>query len=125
MSENCINITPKVVIDISKYRLRIHRTTIKALGNPEYVLLLANPDEKTIAILPTEKNDKKAHRIKYDNHSCEIYSMLLLDTIRSLDENFKVGQKYIITGKIVLGKNLAVFNLEEATAFNSELEFFD
>ena len=36
---NSIDVVPKVVIDVSKYRIRIHRTTIKALGKPDYVLL--------------------------------------------------------------------------------------
>ena len=72
MNENNIDIIPKVVIDISKYRIRIHRTTINALGKPERVLLLVNPKEKTMGIMPTESDDKKGHKIKYDGFSCEI-----------------------------------------------------
>lgn len=123
MSENNTDITPKVVIDISKYRIRIHRTTIKALGKPKYVLLLVNPEEKIMGILPADSEDKKAHRIRYDGQSCEIYSMSFIETIGRLTENFKVGQRYIIEGKIIQNKTLALFELEKATAFNSELQF--
>lgn len=124
MNENSsIDVVPKVVIDVSKYRIRIHRTTIKALGKPDYVLLLVNPEEKTIGILPTDQNDKKAHRIKYDNHSCEIYSMLFIETIGKLTNKFEAGHRYMINGKLITNKNLALFELEKAENFNNELQF--
>ena len=118
-----INIKPKVVIDISKYRIRIHRTTIKALGNPGYVLLLVNPEEKIIGIIPTDRNDKQSHRIRYNGHSCEIYSMLFVETIGVLMDNFKTGNRYIIEGKVISNKNLALFELGKAEIFNNELQF--
>lgn len=123
MNENNIDIIPKVVIDISKYRIRIHRTTINALGKPERVLLLVNPDEKIMGIMPTESNDTKGHKIKYDGFSCEIYSTMFIGTISGLTENFKIKHRYIIEGKFIPEKNLALFELEKATAFNNELQF--
>lgn len=123
MNENNIDVIPKVVIDISKYRIRIHRTTIKALGNPERVLLLVNPTEKTMGIMPTENDDKKGHKIKYDGLSCEIYSTPLIGTISGLTKNFKFKHRYIIEGKIIATENLALFELEKATEFNNELQF--
>ena len=116
-------IIPKVVIDISKYRMRIHRTTINALGKPERVLLLVNPDEKTMGIMPTESDDKKGHKIKYDGLSCEIYSTPLIGTIGELTGNFKLRHRYIIEGKLIATEKLALFELEKATAFNNELQF--
>ena len=93
------------------------------MGKPDYVLLLVNPEEKTIGILPTDQNDKKAHRIKYDNHSCEIYSMLFIETIGKLTNKFEAGHRYMINGKLITNKNLALFELEKAENFNNELQF--
>lgn len=125
LNENTTDITPKVVIDISKYRIRIHRTTIKALGNPERVLLLVNPDEKTMGIMSTESDDRKGHKIKYDGLSCEIYSIAFIETLGRLTEIFKVGHRYIIEGNLITKENLVTFKLEKATAFSSELQFVE
>ena len=114
MNENNIDVIPRVVIDVSKYRIRIHRSTIKSLGNPEYVQLLVNPTEKTMAILPTDRNDKKAHRIKYNNHSFEIYSMLFVESICKLTNKFESGNRYTICGRFIPEKKLALFNLDKA-----------
>ena len=77
----------------------------------------------SMAILPTDRNDKKAHRIKYNNHSCEIYSMLFIETIGKLTNKFEPGHRYMINGKLITNKNLALFELEKAENFNNELQF--
>jgi len=123
MNTNNIDIIPKVVIDVSKYRIRIHRSTIKLLGNPERVLLLVNPDEKTMGIMPTKSDDRKGHKIKYDGLSCEIYSMKFVETICGLTDEFETGHRYMINGKLIKNENLALFELEKAENFNSELQF--
>ena len=34
-------------LDLARSRIRVHRNTLAALGNPEYILLIVNPEEKT------------------------------------------------------------------------------
>lgn len=46
--------SPVVVIDCSRNRIRIHRTALHLLGNPDYVALLVNPTNLTFAIVPSE-----------------------------------------------------------------------
>ena len=50
-------------LDLARSRIRVHRKTLAALGNPEYILLIVNPEEKTLESLkppirpvPTESN---------------------------------------------------------------------
>ena len=42
-------------IDMKKYRLRIHKQTLKALGYPNFVQLLISPKSRVIVILKCEK----------------------------------------------------------------------
>ncbi len=37
---------PLICIDFKKNRIRIHRNTLRQIGNPEYIQLLVNPDQK-------------------------------------------------------------------------------
>lgn len=41
---------PLICIDFKKNRIRIHRNTLRQIGNPEYIQLLVNPDQKMIGI---------------------------------------------------------------------------
>ena len=39
-----------ICIDFKKNRIRIHRNTLRQIGNQEYIQLLVNPDQKMIGI---------------------------------------------------------------------------
>ena len=41
---------PLICIDFKKNRIRIHSNTLRQIGNPEYIQLLVNPDQKMIGI---------------------------------------------------------------------------
>ena len=41
---------PLICIDFKKNRIRIHRNTLRQIGNPEYIQLLVNPDQKMIGV---------------------------------------------------------------------------
>lgn len=60
----------------AKYnRIYVHRTTLKAIGNPEFVSLGIHPKSKKLVVLAAEECDKEAMRVRYteDNMFC-IYS---------------------------------------------------
>ena len=53
---NCTNSLPIICIDFKKSRFRIHKNTLRMLGNPDYIQLLVNPYKNMLAIrahLPT------------------------------------------------------------------------
>ena len=43
--------TPVILVDLAKDRIRIHRVTLNALQNPEYIMLIVNPVEKSLGIM--------------------------------------------------------------------------
>ena len=57
--------SPVVVIDCSRNRIRIHRTALHLLGNPDYVALLVNPTNLTFAIVPSEKS-QISHAVRWE-----------------------------------------------------------
>ena len=69
---------PLICIDFKKNRIRIHRNTLRQIGNPEYIQLLVNPDQKMIGIKASCAEDKLAHKVKdyfvINGNSYELYS---------------------------------------------------
>ena len=56
---------PLICIDFKKNRIRIHRNTLRQIGNPEYIQLLVNPDQKMIGIKASCAVEKLAHKVKH------------------------------------------------------------
>ena len=75
--------SPVVVIDCSRNRIRIHRTALHLLGNPDYVALLVNPTNLTFAIVPSEKS-QISHAVRWErllsNRCFELYSKPLFNS---------------------------------------------
>lgn len=67
--ENRKTLNPSVSINLRKPVVRINKDTISAIGNPEYIILLVNPDECSLGVCPGVKNDTRSHCIsKYNNN---------------------------------------------------------
>lgn len=74
-------LNPSVSINLRKPVVRINKDTISAIGNPEYIILLVNPEDCSLGVSPGIKNDKRAHCIsKYNSsrNTMELYSKSLL-----------------------------------------------
>ena len=112
MSES---LTPtSVSIDLKKFRIRIFKTTIHALGDPKYIQLLVKPKNKTVAIRSVEKETSgdQAHKVKMvSGDSYEIYSRpfvtKLCEVVGGLDPQYS----YRMAGEIVPAQKMAVFSL--------------
>lgn len=104
-------------LDLAKSRIRIHRKTLAALGNPEYILLICNPEEKTLGILQGDMNMPGAHRIKPESGKgklChELYSTSLSRQFRKVMPNWINGGKYLLSGNLI-SDGTAVFSMTEA-----------
>lgn len=114
---------PVVVFDMRKNRIRIHKQTLHLLGNPDYVQLLVNPHNQTIAIRCSNSRDRQAHKIKWkliaERQCCELYSKYLLTTFCDTFVHLDCTQAYRITGRIYHKERLAYFDLKEATCIGN------
>ena len=117
MIENNI-LTPSILVDLKKYRIRIHKNTLHSIGDPAYVLLLVNPEERTLAILSSNKSESQAHKITkaslLNKKSFELYSRSLVKSLRDLCSNWQDNQSYRIYGKIISNEGVAQFHMDES-----------
>lgn len=77
-----------LAIDLKKYRLRIHKATLRQLGSPPYVKLLFSPKQKAIAVMKCEEQLPNGQEIivtfdKPDTSGTfDIYSKELITRLR-------------------------------------------
>ncbi len=116
--------TPMIVIDSKNGRIRIHRSTLHLLGDPEYIQLLVNPERLLLIILPS-KRLKTANAIRWDriaeSKSCELYSKILVRQLRSICPNWKVDGKYRLYGSCVPNEQLIQFDMSSAEEVGKEV----
>lgn len=117
MSKNK-TLKPAISVNLKKPVIRIHKDTLHSIGNPDYVLLLVNPKECTLAVLSSDRSDPKAHHISKrsltNKKSFELYSTSLVKNLRNLCSNWKNDKAYRIYGEIISDKAVIRFNMAEA-----------
>jgi len=107
--------TPVIMVDLAKDRIRIHRVTLNALQNPEYIMLIVNPVEKSLGIMHGKEGDLGVHKVKIVGKSCyELYSKSLTQKFRQVCTDWVDTGKYRMVGHIVPGELVARFNMSEA-----------
>lgn len=120
---------PIIFLDQKKMRIRIHKSTLTALGNPKFIQILVNPKDYYIVIKSATAKDRLAHRVKTNKHSghysMELYSKDLILKFREVCEWLLPTEQYRISGEIIVAQTLARFNLKNAKVFNSETEALD
>lgn len=109
---------PAISVDIKRYRIRIHKNTLHLMGNPDYVLLLVNPEERSLAILRSTHQDSRAHHIlwsRYTNDKCiELYSRLLVKSLLEISNCWEENQTFRMYGHVLPNKEIAEFQMEES-----------
>lgn len=100
-----------------KGTVRISINTLQLLGEPKYIALLINQNERTIAYIPSSKADRAALKVRYANSTltagkvvCSVKFVRKVYKLENWDSNFR----YQITGKYLEGTNLVYFRLEDA-----------
>ena len=78
-----------MAIDLKKNRLRIHRSTLRLMGFPQFIKLLFSPEHNAIAVIccrETELPKVNEVRVTYDprdnTHTFDIYSKDLISVIK-------------------------------------------
>ena len=115
---------PILSIDMKRNLIRIHKATLNALGQPEYIQLLVNPDNRSIAIRKGISTDTLAHRVHYDRikkgQSFELYSTILLQNIMSISRQCETMKAYRIYGNYLPDYEIVKFSIDECIVYNSE-----
>ena len=124
MSKQHSSPKPALSIDMKHNLIRIHKVTLNTLGNPDYIQLLVNPDDRSIAITTGISKDKLAHHVCYDKikrgQSFELHSTILLQNLLSISEQCETMKAYRIYGKYVPEHNIIRFPIEECVLYGAE-----
>jgi hypothetical protein len=121
MTKNSLT-RPAILVDIKKYRIRIHKNTLHSIGDPDDVLLLVNPEERTLAILRSDRSDPRAHHISRvslaKRKSFELYSRSLVKSLRDVCSDWQDNQSYRMYGEIIPNEGVAQFHIAESVLVN-------
>lgn len=113
---------PAILVDLKKYRIRIHKNTLHAIGNPNHILLLVNPEERTLAIMCSDRSDPRAHHVMSascsNNKSFELYSRSLVNSLHDICSSWQNNQSYRICGEIIPNEGVAWFHMDESILIN-------
>ena len=109
---------PAISIDLRRNCIRIYRRTLRSIGTPEYILLLVNPSDCTLAIQSSDHSDPRAYRLPHrgpgNRLCCEITSKSLMENLLHLCKEWQDGCLYRIYGEIVRSEGVVQFNLTNA-----------
>lgn len=109
---------PAILIDLKKDRIRIYKRTLHAIGDPKYILLLVNPEDRTIVILRSDRDDQRAYRLPQarfeDKQSFEIRSKMLVQNLRSMCDDWLDDYSYRIYGEVIKAEGIAQFCIPDA-----------
>ena len=118
--------TPTTIsLDLKKYRIRIHKTTIHLLGDPKYIQLLVKPQSSQVAIRAVEKETRgdqnhkvSQSRMKSDN-SYEIYSRSFITKLCDIVGGLEPNYTYRLSGEIIQSQKAALFSLKTISRVES------
>lgn len=117
MSEQA-NTKPAILVDLKKFRIRIYKTVIHMLGNPPFILLLVNPEDRSICVSCGDPGDARAHRVRLSSlkggSSLELYSKSLCEALQEVCPEWGNSHSYRFYGEMIPGVGSVRFSLENA-----------
>lgn len=99
----------------AKYnRIYVHRATLKAIGNPEFVSLCIHPQGRKLVLLAAAEHEKDALRVRCaeDNTFC-IHSKVLLDGICTVAPQIGAQDSCLLHGKLLKEQSAAAFDMND------------
>lgn len=106
---------PSILVDMRKGRIRIHKHTLQMLGDPDFVVLIINPEGQTLGVKCSNIDDKLAHRVHKNvkKKDCyELYSKSLITALHRLCPDWDDKVSYKLEGTLV-GTDTAVFSMKD------------
>lgn len=99
----------------AKYnRIYVHRTTLKAIGNPEFVSLGIHPKSKKLVVLAAEEGTVDALRVLcWEDNSFCIQSKVLLDGICTVAPQVGAQDSCLLHGRLLKEQNAVAFDMND------------
>ena len=101
-------------IDAKYNRIYIHRTTLKAIGNPDFVSLGIHPGKKKLVVLALREKTKNSIRVQdAEDNTFFIQSKILLDGICTVTPQIDTQDSCLLHGKLLKEQNAVAFDLND------------
>ena len=99
----------------AKYnRIYIHRTTLKAMGDPAFVSLGIHPQSKKLVVLAAREATADALRVRcWEDNSFCIQSKVLLDGICTVAPQVGTQDSCLLHGRLLKEQNAAAFDMSD------------
>ncbi len=110
-----------MTIDTRKPRLRIHKATIRQMGNPKFVQLMINGKDRRIALRGYDRHISGLLEFRVDKQMVDSgapvdwYSAGLIADLCAAFQEIKRGNSYNLTGYIVPSERAAFFDISSLT----------
>ena len=112
------NLCPMISIDMKKQRVRVFRSTLHFIGNPDYILLLLNPYDFSLCITVSGEQDSHSFfvgkRDGKNKSSVELYSKTLVYFLHKLCPHWGETGRCRIPGKAIQELGIIWFSLKDA-----------
>ena len=112
---------PGISVDFRQNRVRVHKCTLHMLGDPDYIRLLINPENRLIAIQITDGDDPCGHHVRHHtmaSKNCfEIHSLQLLENLHKCTA-WDVDSTYSLVAHSCIDNSMMVFKIDEARKIN-------
>ena len=111
-------------IDTRYNRIHLHKNTLKAIGDPEYIHLGYQPKIKTLMILGTWVNEQKAVHLRFNKMgSCYVHSKAMIEGIRRTSHVLTGKCSYLLHGEMSGEFPAVCFPLENAEVINDYTDY--
>lgn len=117
--------TTYVSIDFKRSRVRLYKESLHLIGDPKYIQLMVNVDQRLVAIRGIDRDTRgsHAHKInhaKFNSEMCfEIYSQSFVAKLRSAFDGFEEDCTYRLTGVVFSNDRAVVFEVDSMQKYES------
>lgn len=105
-----------LTIDPRKSRIRLHKTTLHALGDPKFIQFLISQKQRNFAIRAVDKEFTDAQPLKVNtknlspDDSYEVFSTMLVNKLCDVLGIVNMKSSYRLSGCIIPEQNMALFS---------------
>ena len=116
--------SPILVVDFKYNIIRIHRSTLVALGNPTYIELIVSPGKGFIGIRSQELQTPTAQKINSESfvlqRSVQLYSTTLVRELLGLNPDWQDEQIYKMEGVLINSEHTVLFDVSASELVHSD-----
>ena len=115
----------RMAVDLKKYRFRVHKGTLHALGDPSQVQLMFDPRKKAIMLIASSSKDSfgQEEKVVFDkpgnDGSFQLYSMSLIQKIQGIYPDLADHTSYWLYGKLIPSLHAVYFPLSSFSKIES------